>query len=343
MKLSVIVPVYNGAPTIEACLASIAAQTCRDYELIVVDDGSTDRTPALLQAFREGHPRMALRILRQENRGLPQSRRAGLAAARGTHVMFVDADDWIEPDYAAAMLAAAEETGASMVCSDYTEDRFGKVRTLRQNPDLVAAGVLPARRVRLAILERRAGFQYLWNKIFRRELLSQLVFPRGNPIGEDLAVVLQALEIAGPVALIPHPGYHYRVHGGNMSRKGFGPEKEQGYRMYRDLEQTFRGGPEEIRALHRYLMLEYLWILISMYRGKRRDAAIEKEILQFVRLHRWDYIRNSQDRPMARLCAAVLCPATSSLCMRLWPGTGKDKGSTEEGNQESDEERHGQD
>ena len=95
-QLSVVVPVYNVAPYLPACLDSLAAHVPPIDELIVVDDGSTDDCPAILAAYRDKLPNM--RIIRQENGGLSAARNSGLRAASGTWLAFVDSDDFIAPD-----------------------------------------------------------------------------------------------------------------------------------------------------------------------------------------------------------------------------------------------------
>ena len=95
--ISVVVPVYNSAPYLETCLRSLLAQTWQDWEAILVDDGSTDGSARLCDTWAKKEPR--LRVIHQENAGVSAARNAGIAAARGDYLAFVDADDWVEPDY----------------------------------------------------------------------------------------------------------------------------------------------------------------------------------------------------------------------------------------------------
>lgn len=319
MKLSVIVVVYNGEPLITECLESIAAQTYRDLELIIVDDGSTDGTALLLRDFARNHPEMVLRVITQQNLGTAQARRAGVLQASGEFIGFVDADDRVRPAYYEEMMAAAAETGCDMVCSSYTENRSGRCRRIAQDRELLERSILSPREARMAVLQRRAVYQFLCNKVIRRELLTRIQYPEGNLIGEDLGIMLQLLESAKDIAVVECDGYEYRIHDGSMSRQGFGPEKKRGYENYRSIREHFQGTAEEHRALDQYLMLEYMWMLLSMYRGGSRDEGIEKEILDFVRRNRRDYLRRSSDRPAAKLCAAVLSPRSARVLRRIWP------------------------
>ena len=99
--ISIIVPIYNVAPYLSQCIESLMEQTYKDIEMILVDDGSTDNSPAICEEYKKKDPR--IRVIHQENKGVVSARKEGLRAARGTYIGFVDGDDWIEPDMYACM------------------------------------------------------------------------------------------------------------------------------------------------------------------------------------------------------------------------------------------------
>lgn len=125
-KISVIVPVYNTARYLARCLDSIAAQTFPDWECICVDDGSTDESGAMLDAYARRDARF--RVIHQENGGVSRARNAGLDAARGEWIAFVDSDDWIEPETYELAWNAAQTHGADLVQWDYCSD--GAVKSI---------------------------------------------------------------------------------------------------------------------------------------------------------------------------------------------------------------------
>ena len=113
--ISVIIPVFNTEPFLANCLASIYGQTFRNFEAIVVDDGSTDGSASIAKAIAEKDLRF--RIVTQENKGLSEARNAGIEAAQGDWITFVDSDDMLAPNFLQALFDAIMQTGADIACS----------------------------------------------------------------------------------------------------------------------------------------------------------------------------------------------------------------------------------
>ena len=130
--ISVVVPFYNNAALLGDCLASIAAQTHRNLQVVMVDDGSTDGSAAIARDQASADPRFEL--VSQQNRGPGAARNRGVAAATGEFLAFVDADDLLPPDAYATMLAVLEETGSDFVTGGVlrlSAARPGQVRAAR--------------------------------------------------------------------------------------------------------------------------------------------------------------------------------------------------------------------
>ena len=139
--ISVVIPVYNTESYIADCLASIHGQTCRDFEAIIVDDGSTDGSAGIAKEFARDDSRF--RIVSQENKGLSEARNAGIDVAQGDWITFVDSDDMLAPNFLQALLDAARSTGADIVCC--AKHFFGEGNLVAGNGKFADSGIgMPA-------------------------------------------------------------------------------------------------------------------------------------------------------------------------------------------------------
>lgn len=209
LALSVIVPVYNAGKYLPVCLDSLTNQTLQNIEIILVDDGSTDDSGAICDRYANMDSRF--RVIHQANCGVSAARNAGLEAASGAWIGWVDSDDWIEPDQFSFLLTLAEEHQAQIsVCGRFEEcwkhrGRFGCETSM----------VLEREAALLALLQENGVDNALYDKLCKRELYHGIQFPVGQTF-EDLAVVWQLFAKADRVAFSPEQKYHYRHHGGGI-------------------------------------------------------------------------------------------------------------------------------
>lgn len=186
-KLSIVVPVYNVAEYLQDCLDSLLAQTNPDFELLLVDDGSTDASGVICDDCRQRDPR--IRVIHQPNRGVSVARNRGLDRASGEWISFVDPDDYVEPDYVETLLAECEDA-ADLTFFGATVFREGALPEKR----LPMAARSTDRNSLQAILlwlkhnpEQYEYFGFTWNKLFRTSLIREhgLRFPEGLDLRED--------------------------------------------------------------------------------------------------------------------------------------------------------------
>lgn len=175
MKLSIIVPVYNmtAGGKLEYCLNSLLAQSMEDYEIIAVDDKSTDNSLSVLRVYEKKYgPKMKV-IASPENRRQGGAKNLGLEAAGGEWIGFVDSDDWISPDMYAKLLKKAQETGADVVGCDYLQtDALGKEDGIPvPNNAKEQTGILDAEKYKKLIM--MPGSMVI--KIYRRELFLSMI------------------------------------------------------------------------------------------------------------------------------------------------------------------------
>ena len=135
MKFSVIIPLYNKAPYVRKALETVCAQTYRDYEIIVINDGSTDNSAIIAEEFLNGVDGISYKILSQQNAGVSAARNNGVAQAQGEYVAFLDADDWWEPTYLERMAQLIEDyPEAGLYASNYVYYKPGKTHVALNIP-----------------------------------------------------------------------------------------------------------------------------------------------------------------------------------------------------------------
>jgi len=203
-KVSVIVPFYGVEEYIGRCAESLMAQTYPEVEFIFVNDGTKDRSEEVLRGVLARFPERDVRLVVQENAGLPRARAKGLEYATGQYVMHVDSDDWIEPDAVEKLVAAAESTGADLVYHDFWKEYATRSKLDCEKHYSSADKITYMRR-----LYRDRAYGYLWNKFARRELYKDIFVPRYN-MHEDIVVATQLLYKAQKIEQLSVPLVHYR-------------------------------------------------------------------------------------------------------------------------------------
>lgn len=213
MLLSVIVPVYNVEEYLPRCIDSILAQTYKDLEILLVNDGSRDNSGAICDEYARIDSR--IRVFHKENGGQSTARNLALDAMTGEFLTFVDSDDWLEPDAYASMMALAMEEKVKLVSAG----RFDvSARTGEKK-----LGLCPKKQEVLSA-EEMLGRLFTWDgcdsspcdKIFHSSLFAQIRFPSRSNC-EDVAIVYRLVEAAGTVAMLPKPIYNYYHRKGSTS------------------------------------------------------------------------------------------------------------------------------
>ena len=222
--ISIIVPVYNVEKYIEKCLESIVSQTCRDIEVIIVDDGSPDQSSAIYEKYAAKDPR--IKVIRQKNAGVSAARNTGIENAGGRFLMFVDSDDWLEPDACEVLLREQQEYGADLVVTDAYTVIDGKKKQnrvfdgafvssdpgfiMQYEMSCIGYGFNP----RPAVKWNISGLGSPWNKLFTKRIIDEnkLRFdPYVKGIYDDNLFTLYYLLHTRVVRYLPHPVYNYRI------------------------------------------------------------------------------------------------------------------------------------
>ena len=198
-------PVYRVEKYLKKCVDSILHQTYRNLEIILVDDGSPDRCPKICDEYEEKESR--IKVIHKENGGLSDARNAGIEAATGTYIGFVDSDDYISSDMYETLYRLIDHTGAQVAVCNFYWARNETARPFSlpfQDSALVLDRMEAAKEL---LLDRRIQ-NYVWNKLYRADLFDGIRYPVGKCF-EDIYTTYCLILKSSKVAITAEPKYYY--------------------------------------------------------------------------------------------------------------------------------------
>ncbi|MDY4231551.1 MAG: glycosyltransferase [Candidatus Faecousia sp.] len=217
--ISVIVPVYNVEAYLDKCISSIVNQTYRNLEIILVDDGSPDNCPAMCDAWKEKDSRIV--VLHKENGGLSDARNAGMGAAHGEFISFIDGDDWIEPRFFEILQHELEAQNADVAAVRYRLCWEGDACERQSAYEHVT---VYDRQTAMRMLIQNQIKQVVWNKLYRSAQIRDIPFEKGK-VHEDEFWTYQVIGRIGRFAAIDYIGYDYFQRAGSIMGAGYSPKR----------------------------------------------------------------------------------------------------------------------
>lgn len=252
--VSIIMAAYNAEATVGKMVEAILAQTFSDWELVAVDDGSTDGTGTILDGFSNRDSR--IRVIHKANGGVAAARQTGIDNARGEYTIHADADDWVEPDMLAELVATARDNDADIVICNYYTDAPGEPsREVAQRPDsLDCIEVLYG-------LYAKGLFGGLCHKLIKKSVYDKehIRFEPGVNYCEDMLILTRML-LSGNLNIAYHDGayYHYVVNPssltGNVSLSGFNSVK----RFHQIVSNIFPDEPRFAKVVDAFALNEFI-------------------------------------------------------------------------------------
>lgn len=231
-KISIITPVYKAEKFLCRCVDSIIAQTYTNWELILVDDGSPDKSAQICDDYAKADNR--IKVIHKPNGGVSSARQAGLVASTGDFVIHADSDDWLAPNMLELLIEHANKTDADVIVVDfYRVSKDKEQRIIQQPTSLDHSQVLK---------DIIGGHLYAscWNKLIRKNVImnSNARFPKGINLGEDKCFLAQILKNDTKVSYLPEALYYYddSINDGSLVRQISMTSIEDGFRMVKYLE-----------------------------------------------------------------------------------------------------------
>lgn len=296
-EISIVVPVYNVERYLSECLDSIRDQTFKNWECILVDDGSPDGSGEICDRYAASDSRF--RVIHRENGGLSAARNTGLKACRGRYIGFVDSDDSVKENMFERLLCLIKEWDA-----DVAEVSFiSRFTTWSSDKHLVSTvEVLDRGHVALELLYSRKIPSYVWNKLFKREVIT-VDFPEGQ-VFEDVYVMSRWIDNIHKMVISPEPLYLYRKRGGSISKVN-----SVGNRM-----AYLKSRKSMIGALHAIEPGTVTEVIANRQMFKSIIAAA-KSIARFVtdKAERLEAMKQ-----IARICDSYTLPGPGVIGLKLW-------------------------
>lgn len=295
MKVSIVIPVYQAQRWLEVCLDSVLNQSFRDFEAVLVNDGSTDGSGEICRRYAAADARF--RVLEQKNKGTVIARLVGVEAAIGERIFFLDSDDWLDPDALYRMNEIAEQYDPDLVVSVLTAEWENYSRPLRHG---IAAGNYSGRQLQEKVWPYMISSGTFYNngirpegcgKLFRKKLL-QPCMKRVDPqitLGDDFAFVYPYILSADSIFIMEEEAsfYHYRKTGKGLTRQEGIDLYERMRPFYGYLERLWAGNSQLLHQLEEHKLF-YCKIEMERVFDPGIKTPLRKRILQLGRIcSRW--------------------------------------------------------
>lgn len=281
--ISVIMLTYNRETLVSRAIESTLAQTYQEFEFVIVDNGSTDRSGQIADAYAYKDSR--IRVIHRERGNIGSGRNTGLAAARGEHITFIDDDDWAEPDFLEFLFDLITENNADIAICGATDKAFDEKK------------VMTAEEALIELMWRKKYNMAFPTKLFRRELVEHLRFPEDGTY-DDIALMYRLLAEAKRVAYHGLPKYTFYRHPGNNSawttdHSLLTPETLEEYlSAYRTRTKWLSEKFPAKAPAWRYFEWSFMISMVEKVSrlGLHNCEMIQKQLIQELNVHREEFL-----------------------------------------------------
>lgn len=299
--ISILIPAYNSEKTIKRCLDSVLMQTVQDIEIIVINDGSRDSTLTILQEYAEKDKR--IRIVNQPNRGVAVARNMALQDASGEYILYIDADDWIEPDMVQKMLTLAADADIVFCGHDYAETPNEVKHTAK-----IEVEEWNQQRQQLEFMKHKRMAGMLWNKLIRRNLTENVFFNEKTGYGEDAEFLWKILKRSRRMIVTNEILYHHVLEMSSISHLAFSEKNYSAIPMWEAInEEVERDYPELLSLARERLMSEAVYCGREMKKTGYQNDEHQKHILEIVRANIIAFLRSPRVSKRMKLYAVGIC------------------------------------
>lgn len=279
-KISVIVSVYNVGEHIERCIESLLSQNYKNYEIILVDDGSTDKSAMICERYFRENP-TKIRLIRQDNGGLSAARNTGLSVASGEFVTFVDGDDYLEKNALSTLSLGIKRERADIAVAGFFEDFPDFSKEISQRRGLMDFDKI------MECMSGRDGYKLVvvWGKLYRRSLFCGVEFPVGR-IHEDQYIIHKLYYYSKKTVAVDGRVYHHINRAGSISSSAdftsHMDDVEALFLRAKFLSEKGRGACNVYVARHMLYLLKYYLKSAPRKQYNSEKCRYIKRVMRFV-------------------------------------------------------------
>lgn len=302
--VSVIIPVYKAEKDLDQCMNRLLGQTYSELDVILVDDGSPDRCPEICDSWAAHDARIT--VIHQRNAGVSAARNAGIKASAGKWIVFLDADDKMEPTAIEMALKLANEHSCDTVCWNCVKERDGKIE---KYPDIKPDNrIYTGEQMRITFVEALYQtmpqwfypghmFRAVWGKLLSAQVIREntITFPVGQPLGEDAAFLADYFQMCGKVLIINRYWNIYQISSESAVRQYRVNLKElQAAEVTHLCEKNYTQNIDMATVLiNQYLMFDYQYVR-NLFRKHECFKAVYQDMVQYIieRKHSWKPLHN---------------------------------------------------
>lgn len=299
--VSVLIPAYNAEKTICRCLNSVLSQTFPDFEVIVVNDGSKDTTLSMLRGYAEKDARIT--VIDQPNQGVAAARNVALDHACGEYILYVDADDWIEPNMLERLLELRDDADIVLCGNDNADTPKEK-----KNDGVVAIESWNQRQQLLEFMKHTRMTGMLWNKLLRRGVTQGCRFNEKTGYGEDAEFLWQVLKKSQKMIVTNETLYHHTLEKTSISHHSFSNQKYSAIPMWEEINRDVDSNYPRLKNLARERLM--CAAVFSMYECKKSGYRNEKQIQHMRRIVRGNamvLVRSSNVSLRFKVYTCLIC------------------------------------
>lgn len=290
--VSIIVPIYKVEEYLDRCIWSILNQTWSDFELILVDDGSPDKCPAICDEWEKKDKR--IKVIHKENGGLSDARNAGLKISSGEFIVFVDSDDWLAVDYLRILMESIQNSQCDIVECGIIRTKGEKttgVFSEEKNKEIVLFEVEDALR---ELINDGKFHQYVWNKLYRRNVIDKIFFEKGKT-NEDEFWTYQVFGNAKKIGLINIPLYYYLQRETSIMGEGYSLKRLDALEAKLERQKYIKCKYPKLEDVAKINLFTS-----CIYQGQMALLYLKDENLQKAKKQIWSIAR--QSKPAIKSC-----------------------------------------